>query len=327
MAAVSYQKLALTWRPQNSSDKPFILLLLLILVLFLGTGLFFSSIKVPEVAPRTKTELPERIARFILEKPKPVPKKTTPEKKPEIAEKPKTKAKPKPPPKPTVKRKKPEKPIELTKKQSVAREKAAQSGLIALSDELSDLIDTSSIDTMIGKPINKAGKHTQTASVNTSLLTADTMQESSDIKMGANLPSINSKTTLDTQQQAALARQLISARAEDNTKRSQDKSDHQPQAGNYRSEEEIAYVIDQNKSKLHAIYRSARRKNPGIKGMIVLEITILPSGKVEKIDIKSSELNNARLEARLIARITQFDFGARNVKKVTVTYPVEFLPS
>ncbi len=333
MSTVTYQGLALSWHPQNNNDKPFAIFLALILTLFIGLGLFLSTIEVPETSHRTKVEVPERIAKFIMEKPKPPPKPPAPKKEINIKEKPKPKAKPveAPPPRPkqpTVKRKKPEKPTKLTKKESSAREKAAKSGLIALSNELSDLIDTSSIDTMMGKPLKKVGKPTQVATVNTALITSGGTQEAQHVNIDANLPSVISNTTLDTQQREAAAQALLAARAEEPVANKQtENNEEQLRNGNQRSEEEIAYVIDQNKSKLHAIYRSARRSNPGIMGMIVLEITILPSGEVDEVTIKSSELNNVRLEARLIARIKQFDFGSKNVNKVTVTYPIEFLPS
>ncbi len=85
--------------------------------------------------------------------------------------------------------------------------------------------------------------------------------------------------------------------------------------------------MDKNKSKLHSLYRRARRSHPGLKGKIVLEITIAPSGKVLKVRIKSSELNDPKLESRLVARIKRFDFGSYSVQKVTVTFSIEFLPS
>lgn len=331
MSTVTYQGLALSWHPQNNNDKPFAIFLALVLTLFIGLGFFLSTIEVPETSHRTKVEVPERIARFIMEKPEPAPKPPAPKKEIKIKEKPKPETKPEEAPKPkqpTVKRQKPEKPSKITQKESTAREKAAKSGLIALSNELSDLIDTSSIDAMMGKPLKKTGKPAQVATVNTALITSGSAQEAKHINIDATLPNVISHTTLNTQQREAAAQALLAARAEEPVASKKARDSGEPQrAGNQRSEEEIAYVIDQNKSKLHAIYRSARRNNPGIMGMIVLEITILPSGEVEEVAIKSSELNNARLEARLIARIKQFNFGNRNVNKVTVTYPIEFLPS
>ena len=96
---------------------------------------------------------------------------------------------------------------------------------------------------------------------------------------------------------------------------------------NLRSEEDVAYVMDKHKSMLHSLYRRARRTHPGLKGKIILEITILPSGKVSKVRIVSSELHDKSLEQDLVARVRMFDFGSRTVEALTVTIPVEFLPS
>ena len=94
-----------------------------------------------------------------------------------------------------------------------------------------------------------------------------------------------------------------------------------------RSEESVTLVFDRNKSKLFALYNRARRKNPNLQGKVILELTIAPTGKVTKIIVVTSELNDKSLESRLLKRIKQFDFGAQAVEQVTVTYPVEFLPS
>lgn len=317
MKAVSYENLALTWEPKNKRDKPFVLLALILLVIFYGVAIVMSSIPVPEQPRKTRVDVPERVAKFILEKPKVKPKP-----KPKIIEKPK----PKPKPKPKVKRKQPEKQIKLNKKQKAARKKAEESGLLALSAELSDLVDTSSIDAMVGKRVSKSDKARQTAAVDTTRLSENATKGSGGVGTGEQVTQTTGGTVLDPQQQQ-IARQLLTARATNDSGKSKKGTSGKSRIGDYRSEEDIAYVMDRNKSKLHSIYRRARRSNPGIKGKIVLEITILPSGKVESVRIKSSELNDASLESRIVARIKQFDFGIQNVKKVTVTYPVEFLPS
>jgi len=319
MTAVTYQSLALAWHPKSNRDKPFVFFTLVILTVFLGTGVFFNTIDVPKGESRVKAVLPDRIAKFILEKPKPKPKPK--------AEKPKPKPKvKKPKPKPKVKRKKPKKEVKLTKKEKKARKKAEKSGLLTLSEELSDLIDTPSIDSMVGKKIRKSKKTTQVASIDTTLLTADAAEGSDGVQVEGHLSSVTGKTKLDSQQRS-VARKLITERAAKDTGGAGKSTTKNLRIGNYRSEEDIAYVFDKNKSKLHSIYRRARRHNPGIKGKIVLEITILPSGKVENVVITSSELNDSKLESRIVARIKQFDFGEKNVKKVSVTYPIEFLPS
>jgi len=98
-------------------------------------------------------------------------------------------------------------------------------------------------------------------------------------------------------------------------------------SGNGRSEEDVTIIFDRNKGSLYSLYERERRKTPGLQGKIVLRITIAPSGEVTDVKIVSSELNNPALEARLISRIKMFKFEAHDVDPVTVTYPIEFLPS
>jgi hypothetical protein len=48
---------------------------------------------------------------------------------------------------------------------------------------------------------------------------------------------------------------------------------------------------------------------------------------VVDLRIVSSELKASDLERKLLARIKQFDFGAKDVDAITITWPVDFLPS
>ena len=56
-------------------------------------------------------------------------------------------------------------------------------------------------------------------------------------------------------------------------------------------------------------------------------MTISPSGKVSKIELVSSELGSPGLERKLVSRIKMFNFGAKKVDAVTITYPIDFLPA
>jgi len=315
MSAITYQDIALNWTPKSKRDHTFNIIALLVLSGFMLAGVFMSVIELPDEKRMIKIDVPERVAKFILEKPRPKPK-------PKIIEPPK----PKPKPKPRVERQKPKKEVQLTKKQEVARKKAEQSGLLALSSELADLVDTSNIDSMVGKKIEKAGSAQQAARVNTENLGKDAVKGSAGVNENSYLAKVGATKLND--QERAVARALITSRAvKSGVHAKGNKTGKSARIGNYRSEEDIAYVMDQNKSKLHSLYRRARRHNPGLKGKIVLEITILSNGKVSTVKIKSSELNDPTLESKLLARIRQFDFGVQNVKTVTVTFPVEFLPS
>jgi len=94
-----------------------------------------------------------------------------------------------------------------------------------------------------------------------------------------------------------------------------------------RSIEEIKLVFEKNKGAIYAIYNRALREDPGLQGKVVLELKIAPGGNVLDCRIVSSELKSPELESKLLARIRQFDFGAKDVDQMNVTWPVDFLPS
>ncbi|HET9023542.1 MAG TPA: AgmX/PglI C-terminal domain-containing protein [Burkholderiaceae bacterium] len=94
-----------------------------------------------------------------------------------------------------------------------------------------------------------------------------------------------------------------------------------------RSIEEIKLVFERNKGAIYAIYNRALREEPSLQGKVVLELRIAPAGQVTDLRIVSSELRSTDLERKLLARIRQFDFGAKDVDAITVTWPVDFLPS
>lgn len=94
-----------------------------------------------------------------------------------------------------------------------------------------------------------------------------------------------------------------------------------------RSIEEIKLVFERNKGAIYAIYNRALRDEPGLQGKVVLELKIAPTGEVSGLRLVSSELKNEELEKKLLARIRSFDFGAKDVEVMVVTWPVDFLPS
>ncbi len=94
-----------------------------------------------------------------------------------------------------------------------------------------------------------------------------------------------------------------------------------------RSIEDVRLVFERNKGAIYAIYNRALRDDPTLQGKVVFKLTISPSGEVTDLRIEASELKNSDLERKLLARIRQFDFGAKQVETLIATYPVDFLPS
>ena len=86
-------------------------------------------------------------------------------------------------------------------------------------------------------------------------------------------------------------------------------------------------TFDRNKGSIYSVYNRALRNDPGLKGKIVLRLTIAPSGKVTRCDLVSSELGDPVLGKKIVSRVKLFDFGAKDVTEVTITYPIDFLPA
>ena len=94
-----------------------------------------------------------------------------------------------------------------------------------------------------------------------------------------------------------------------------------------RSIEEIKLVFERNKGAIYALYNRALRDEPGLQGKVVVELKISPGGEVVGCRVVSTELKTPELEQKLLARIRQFDFGAKDVDVMVVSWPVDFLPS
>ncbi|MCW9014703.1 MAG: TonB family protein [Gammaproteobacteria bacterium] len=311
MTVATYENLALGWKPERSSDHRFNLIAIVVLVVMLLVGIVLSSIDVPK-EERQARAVPERIAQFVMqrEKPKPPIKVVEPKPKP----KPKLKVKKLPRKKAVVKK-------PLTKVQKKARQKAETSGLLALNDELAGLMDSSSVAAVVSTKIVSPGKITaQKTAVNKQLLASNVSKGSGGVSTQGLSKQID-KTSLQQRQATRLDKTLVADKSKSKT------TTNKKRTAGVRMEEDVTVVFDKNKSKLYSIYNKARRKNPGLKGKIVLEITIQPSGRVSNIKMLSSELNDKKLERRLMGRIKLFNFGARDVEAITVTYPIEFLPS
>jgi TonB family protein len=94
-----------------------------------------------------------------------------------------------------------------------------------------------------------------------------------------------------------------------------------------RDAEEIELVFDRNKGAIYALYNRALREQPELRGKLVLELTITPAGDVTACTVVSSELNDADLERKIVARIKLFKFSAKDVETITVKKPIEFFPA
>ncbi len=304
----------------HSEDRGFRRLMIAMVVIFLGAGIVLNQITLPEIVQKNLEDVSPRLAKLILEKQKvkpPEPKKVIPEK--EKVEKKKEKPKKK-------KKKEKKKP----EKKKSAKEVAENTGLIALADELEDLRESFELDDVLKLPQTNTGKEeVKVAAASASdLLTASAGQSSGGIQTNTLTRKITTselaqrqttrvESKIESEQQVALAA---------SAKKKAQSGSGSGKAGT-RTSDEIERVFQKNKGGIFNIYQRALRKNPSLAGKVVFELTISPGGKVTSVAILSSELGDEKLERKLVLKIKKFKFASTNVNAITITYPIDFLPS
>jgi len=95
-----------------------------------------------------------------------------------------------------------------------------------------------------------------------------------------------------------------------------------------RTDEEIQIVFDRYKAALYRLYNRELRKDPTLRGQIILRLTIEPDGTVSFCTLQASDMNAPVLAQQVVERVSTFDFGAKDgVVAMTIIYPIDFLPA
>lgn len=95
-----------------------------------------------------------------------------------------------------------------------------------------------------------------------------------------------------------------------------------------RTDEEIQIVFDRYKAALYRLYNRELRKDPTLRGQIVLRLTIEPDGSVSLCNLHSSDMGAPLLAEQVVERVLTFDFGSKEgIVAMTIIYPIDFLPA
>lgn len=298
-----YRLYELPWSPTEEVESRFKKVLRIAFAIFAVLALIITLLPMPEKVKVAQPDISDRIVKLLIEKkpppPPPPPKVEQPQELPKPI--PKVEA-PKPPP-----------------PQPDAREKAQN--LLKFTDQLADLRDNSVLD-KAAQTKNLTGKVGETTASERSLITSKVGKSSGGINTaalsrgyGGGAGSLTGHST--TQVTSA----VLAAQADDGVRRGSGATKAA------RSREEIELIFDRNKGAIHSIYTRALRDKPDLKGKLVLELTIAPSGEITRCTVVASELNDPDLERKLVARIKLFRFEARDVESITTTKPIEFSPA
>ena len=305
--AANYRIFDLPWTPDEDEQERLKRTARALLLVFAAIGILIPLIPMSERPP--PAALPEEVIKLVLEPPPPPPPTLETEKK----EPPKPEAKPEP------KRVEPPKPVD---RREEARKKAENAGLLAMKDQLEDLRKALEPTQMSSAPM--IGRVEGESRAERALVTARTGVGSGGINTGqlssgfgrgpGNLKGHATGTAVPSFADRIGADKAAASRSGSGGKAS-------------RSREEIEIVFDRNKSAIYSLYSRALREQPELQGKVVVQLTIAPSGEVTDCRIVSTELNDAELERKLVARIRMFRFEARDVEAMTTTKPIEFFPA
>jgi protein TonB len=296
-----YRSYELPWEGDAESSNRFRRLLSAGVVLFLLFAVVVWVVDFPEPKQTVAEAVPDRLARLmVVEKPKPPPPPPPP---PVEQPRPETKPEPKPQPDRT----------EEARKQ-------AEKSLSRVKDQLADLRRDLAKD-LPTQARNLTGVVGADSKAERSLITSKAGSGSAGVQSANSSRGYGTGAGSLTGHSTSTVNSTVAGIGTDN------KATRTGSSGKAaRSQEEIELVFDRNKGAIYALYTRALRDRADLQGKLVLEITIAPSGEVTGCRVVSSELNDPELERRIVARVKQIVFPARDVEPITTTKPIEFFP-
>ena len=339
ISEVPFREMIMPWTKHAESERRFRKAVLVALLVSFIFGTVFQWVTVPvterEVA---EVEIPTRLAKLVKkEPPKPIPA-PKPVAQKEEPKKPKDETKPA--------KEKPQKPkkdqvTKLAKKagggRKAARKKAERVGVLAFKNSFSDLMEETPIAKLGTEArIRKASPRVAGQAVAQRSLVA--MQAKGGTSGGIGLARVSRNVGSGNgnglggsgigkggSRGNGAGFEDVESSLADIAESDRPLSDG---LGAGRTDEEIQIVFDRYKAALYRIYNRELRKDPTLKGKILLRISIETSGSVSLCKVENTDLDSPELVAKIVERIERFNFGPKEgVPKITILYPIDFLPA
>ena len=291
-----YRTFDLPWDVDPEEQQRFRRFLRFGLGVVLVFGLILPFIHLPKRVSAEEA-VPPRLARLMEEAlPKPPP--------PKPVEQPKEKPKVEPQPTP--------KPVDTRKKM------ANSAAMRAIKDELADLRDQ--LDTTALQNRQLTAAVSQDARSERSLIASKVGTGSAGIVTANASRGFGSGAGALSDHNAAAVTSRIAAAGQSGVTRNGGGGKAA------RSSEEIALMFDRNKGAIYSLYGRALRERADLQGKLVLQLTISPAGEVTECHVVSSDLGDADLERKIVARVKMFRFEAKDVGIAEVTKRLDFFP-
>ncbi len=315
ISPLPYRAMIMPWSGDRASEGRFRRTVALALLLCIVFGSLIPMITLPVRDRSQVVEIPERLAMLVKKeppKPEPAPQPQRPEQEP----------KPEPDPQKPQERPQQEKPQPTPAERQTARKKAESTGVLAFKDTFADLLEDLPVAKLGAQASLSNDASSGQATAQRSLVTTQARGSSGGISTAAVSRNVGSGN-------AGRIGGVDFARVESSV------AGIGPEArplsdgpGPARTDEEIQIVFDRYKATLYRIYNTELRKNPTLRGKMLLRITIEPGGEVSACTVESTDLASAELVAQIVERVQRFNFGPKgDVPRVTILYPIDFLPA
>ena len=313
-------KASMPWTRGGEEDKRFRKSAGTALLLCLIFALIVPHIPLPERILKPEAEVPERIVRLLIEsRPQPqVPAREPPKPKPEekLAEQKPTQEAPK------VAVARPEK--EVPEPAAGEGPKATEQGILAFREKFSGMQQDQALARLGSQA--QINNSSDSGPVQRAMLTTNAPGSSGGINLaslsrgvggsGGNGGMANVQVTRVTSGIGGIG------------KPGADRPLSGDGVGPGRTDEEIQIVFDRYKSALYRLYNKELRKDPSLRGQMVLHLTIEPDGSVSMCALQASDMNAPELSAQVVDRVKTINFGAKDgVPAITILYPIDFLPA
>ncbi|WP_226989412.1 AgmX/PglI C-terminal domain-containing protein [Desulfuromonas sp. TF] len=333
ISAVPFRQMIMPWTGEGESERRFRRFLMVALFWSAVVGSLIPLVNLP-IPDRSAVvvEIPDRLAMLVKKeppRPEPIPERPREEKKPE--------PEPEKPEKPEKPQKSPakEKQVKVAKEASKpagtqeARKKAENTGVLAFKSSFADLMDET--------PVAKLGAEAR--------LNDKNMQAAGQARAQRSLVAMQAKGSSGGIGGAAVSRNIGAggggkggngigkvgfARVESAVAGLAEEAGRplSDGPGPGRTDEEIQIVFDRYKATLYRIYNKELRRDPTLRGKMLLRLIIEPGGEVSLCRVESTDLASAELVAQIVERVERFNFGPKEgVPKTTILYPIDFLPA
>jgi hypothetical protein len=330
ISPVPYRETIMPWSRDAESERRFHRAVLAALLICFVLGAPITLIKVP-IPDRSVVvaEIPERLVQLVRkELPKPAPARK-PEPKPDQAKK---ETEPRPD------HQEPEKsprPAADAGEASAAREKAETAGVLAFRDAFKDLMKETPV-ARLGTEARLSNESPRVKGQAVARRSLVAMQAEGGSSGGIGHAGISRNVGtgnvgrlggggIGSGEGGGVGFVRVASAIADLEESSRPTSDGMAPG---RTDEEIQIVFDRYKASLYRIYNMELRKDPTLRGKMLMRISIEASGEVSLCKVESTNLASPELVARIVERIKRFNFGPKEgVQKVTILYPIDFLPA